>query len=213
MFTYDRFGQALPHPMIESIDPPALIRGEYNVITKEIDRFRSDTSSSYKDVMCFLEQERPHLSSIKSKVGKRDLFYVTISTRVIEVCLEKINNALLQEKDRLSQLNLKYEPQFYSYYRDLKDISSVSWSLINHLDKMAMEYQFRYEQFIPTRNEIKKTCDGLCIDTRSKGVKLLNSIDESPVTGCFGELLIGFVKIVIVALLFSGIAAITKMCN
>ncbi len=199
--------------MIESMDPPALIRGEYNVITKEIAVFRSDASRSYKDVMPFLEQEKKHLNSIKDKLGKDDLFYVAISTDVVEACLKKINESFNTEKKKIASLSIKYEPQYYSYYRELKEVSQDSWAILKELQKMAMEYQFRFEQYTPTYASIKKTCDELGIDTRSAGAKLISAIDESPVTGCFGDIIMTIVKIVIVAFVFWGLSEIFKMCD
>ena len=78
---------------------------------------------------------------------------------------------------------------------------------------MAMEYQFRYEQYIPIRASVKQTCNELNIDTRSPGAKLLSAIDESPVTGCFGDLMGTIIKIVIVAFVFWGLSELLKMCD
>lgn len=199
--------------MNSELEPPFNVRGEYNVIRNEINDFVSNPRYTYKDVMPFLEQEKKHLKSIKDKLGKDDLFYVAISTDVVETCLKKINDSLNSEKNKIARLSIKYEPQYYSYYRELKDVSQDSWAILKELDKMAMEYQFRYEQYTPTYASIKATCDELGIDTRSAGAKLISAVDESPVTGCFGDLLGTIIKIVIVAFVFWGLSEIFKMCD
>lgn len=108
------------------IEPPFNVRGEYNVIINEIDEFVSNPRYSYKGVKPFLEQEKQHLNSIKSKLGKNDLFYIGVSTAIVEACIKKINESYVSEKNKVSSMSIRYEPQYYSYYRDLKDVARDS---------------------------------------------------------------------------------------
>ncbi len=147
---------------------PEQVRGEYYVVRHEITSFLSDPKKGYGDVISFLQQEMPHLRSIKAKLGKTDMFYQKVSSYVVEACLQKIIPAVNAEQNRLESLRLKYEAPNYIHFRTLKDISKKSWAAYQIMDKMDMEYMFKYERYLPSRNTLQTICTSLSIETRTK---------------------------------------------
>lgn len=137
---------------------PEQVRGEYYVVRHEITSFLSDPKKGYDDVMSFLQQEMPHLRSIRAKLGKTDMFYQKVSSYVVEACLQKIIPAVNDEQSRLDSLGLKYEAPNYIHFRTLKDIAKKSWAAYQIMDKMDMEYMFRYERYLPSRNTLRMIC-------------------------------------------------------
>lgn len=99
---------------------PYQVRGEYYVVRHEITSFLLDPKKGYDDVMSFLQQEMPHLRSIRAKLGKTDMFYQKVSSYVVEACLQKIIPAVNDEQSRLDSLGLKYEAPNYIHFRTLR---------------------------------------------------------------------------------------------
>lgn len=147
---------------------PYQVRGEYYVVRHEITSFLLDPKKGYDDVMSFLQQEMPHLRSIRAKLGKTDMFYQKVSSYVVEACLQKIIPAVNDEQSRLDSLGLKYEAPNYIHFRTLKDIAKKSWAAYQIMDKMDMEYMFKYERYLPCRNTLRMICTSLSIETRTK---------------------------------------------
>ena len=147
---------------------PEQVQGEYFVVRHEITSFMLDPKKGYDDVMSFLQQERPHIRSIRAKLGKTDMFYQKVSSYVVEACLQKIIPAVNDEQSRLDSSGLKYEAPNYNHFRTLKDIAKKSWAAYQIMDKMDMEYMFKYERYLPSRNTLQKICASLSIETRSR---------------------------------------------
>lgn len=191
---------------------PDQVRGEYYVVRHEITSFLLDPKKGYDDVKSFLQQEVPHLRSIRAKLGKTDMFYQKVSSYVVEACLQKIIPAVNDEQSRLDSLGLKYEAPNYIHFRTLKDIAKKSWAAYQIMDKMDMEYMFRYERYLPSRNTLQMICEDLLIETRTKGEifkqKAGDSAEEAG--GCLLELIL---KIAVALIICMGIPALIKMCS
>ena len=180
---------------------PEQVRGEYYVIRHEVTSFLSDPKKGYDDVVSFLQQEVPHLRSIKAKLSKTDVFYQKVSSYVVEACLQKIISAVNEELSRLDSLRLKYEAPNYIHFRTLKDIAKKSWAVYQIMDKMDMEYMFKYERYLPSRNTMRIICTSLSIETRTKWQMFLHRDFDG--FSVLGVLAILFVVIAIIIDLFS----------
>ena len=193
---------------------PDVIQGEYNVISHRLMDFMDD-SKTYNDAMSFLREMNPHLASIRGKIGKSDLAYLRISSMVVEAILQKIIPAINQEQSRVEAMHIRYEPVNYSLFRDLKEVANVSWALYRVMDKMDMEYQFKYERYLPSRRTLEQICSELSIDTRTSKTKIINNLEDSldPDSGCLGMTIVTIIKMALVSVIFLVIVSVIRMCD
>ena len=203
----------LPMNISDDFNCPDVIRGECNVLKHQVADFLLDNKKSYSDVIPFLAMEKKHLDSAKSKIGKDAEAYIMMSTLVINACLVKIIPAINAEQERLDYMGIQYGPLHYDEFRKLKDIAATSWKAYSILDRMAMEYQFKEEQYLPSKATLKKICDGMGLDTRSTQDKISDHIVDSIDDGCLKtiiELIVASALFFVIALIVSSNA---KACS
>ena len=199
--------------MIDNFDCPDVVRGEYNVLTNQVEEFLRDKQKDYSDVITFLSMEKRHLDSVRGKIGKDSVPYIMMSSLVVNACLVKIIPAINAEQDRLDRMGIQYSPLYYDEFQKLKDIARVSWSAYSIMDRMPMEYQFKEENYLPSRATLKKICEGMEIDTRSGKEKFSDRITESLDNGSLGCLYEMGVKMGILVLITVIIVSLIRACN
>lgn len=191
---------------------PEVVRGEYNVLKHQISEFLMNTQKGYADVIPFLSQEKKHLDSVRAKIGKDAEPYIMMSSFVVNACLVKIIPAINDEQERLDRMGAQYDPLHYDEFRKLKDIATTSWNAYKIMDRMAMEYQFKEEQYLPSRATLKKICAGMGLDARDVKEKFSDHLEKSldPDNGCLGIII---TRGIIVAILFVVLWIIVKACS
>lgn len=194
---------------------PEVVRGEYNVLKHQITEFLMNTQKGYADVIPFLSQEKKHLDSVRAKIGKDAEPYIMMSSFVVNACLIKIIPAINDEQERLDRMGAQYDPLHYDDFRKLKDIATTSWNAYKIMDRMAMEYQFKEEQYLPSRATLKKICAGMGLDARDVKEKFSDNLAESldPEKGCLGQLLLLAVKIAILLVVVFIISSLVRLCS
>lgn len=198
---------------LNNFDCPDVVRGEYNVLTNQVAEFLQDKQKDYADVIPFLSKEKKHLESVRAKIGKDSAPFIMMSSIVVNACLVKIIPEINAEQERLDGMGIQYTPLHYDEFRKLKDIARVSWQAFSIMDRMPMEYQFKEENYLPSRATLKKICEGMGLDTRNGKEKFSDHVTESLDNGSLGCLYEMGVKIGILVLLMVIIVSLIKACN
>lgn len=197
----------------DNFDCPDVVRGEYNVLTNQIAEFLQDDQKDYADVIPFLSNEKKHLESVRAKIGKDSVSYIMMSSLVVNACMFKIIPEINAEQNRLDRMGIQYSPLHYDEFRKLKEMARISWQAYSIMDRMPMEYQFKEENYLPSRATLKKICDGMELDTRNGKEKFSDRITESLDDGSLGCLYEMGVKMGFLVLLAVIIVSIIRACN
>lgn len=132
------------------------ILGEWNVIREEINNYLLHHNSNsdvgfYGDcpyMNVFLNQEKEHLKSIKSKVGANSIELQMICSLVAEAVILEIEKCLIGVKEKQRTYRSGYVEQMIdkqylqNFFQDCLDVMANASSL-------NMEYQYKYERFTP----------------------------------------------------------------
>lgn len=203
----------LPIKEFDDYSCPDAVRGENNVLKNQVTEFLLDKQKSYADVISFLAKEKKHLDSVKAKIGKNHESYIMMSTLVVNACLVKIIPAINAEQERLDYMGFQYEPLHYDDFRKLKDIAATSWKAYSIMDSMIMEYQFKEEQYLPSKATLKKICEGMSIDTRGTKDIVSDHVKESLNDGLLGCAFDLALKIGLLSLICVIIVSLVRACN
>ena len=147
--------------------PPQEILTECQAIKKEIQRYKQ-----LPELIChaktLLENTRPHLINIKSKLGSYNEYYIKISTSIAMAALhniiEEVNNvqkeptidvggrqipisALMDPKDRMNKI---------------KNTLQSAWQTILMIDALDMDPQIKNDRYNTNRTILK----GMCLQVR-----------------------------------------------
>ncbi|MCD8236789.1 MAG: hypothetical protein LUD00_09085 [Prevotellaceae bacterium] len=141
--------------------PPAKVFAEDKAIKEELRRF-----CQLPDKIChavtLLNNTKPHLQSIKAKLGANNSFYLKLSTKVIGNALHNII-----EEVNAAQQDTEYEPRInpLSYIQQVKSALREAWEATKIMDTFDMESEFKTNRYNQNRSILKDMCEQLGIST------------------------------------------------
>lgn len=143
--------------------PPLEVFAEYDAIVEELKKFNILPDEIEYSVE-LLENTKPHLQSIKSKLGVDNELYLSISTKVISSALynlvAEINEA---QKEKLDILRLL----------KIKALIKSAWRAMLMMDAFDMEPEFKRDRYNKNRAILKEMYEQL--DDNSTESKPLRS--------------------------------------
>jgi len=190
--------------------PPAEVENEVNAIMKALAKF-VDLPDKIEHSVTLLNDTKPHLNSIRLKLGSTNNFYLKISTQVVSNALhniiEEVNLAQREQPESL------YDSQADKMLRLLRIANTVSaaWNCTKNMDTFDMESDFRTNRYNPNRNSLQNMRDqlrqisSLASGTRSTSTyssssygSTSNSSENDTNWGCIIWGIIGFIIFIII---------------
>ncbi len=200
--------------------PPAEVRKEYNLIMDELRKY-SKLPDRITYAINLLNNTKPQLQTMRTKLGSNNPQYLKISTRIVSNALHNVIEEVNAAQDQASRL-----PGLY--ISDLKDTLREAWKATLLMDKFDIESEFQ-ARFNINRNTLKGLCGQLGVPTPSGSATPHSGASHGPTpppsqqssggggSGCFEEIMEEFggclLKIgawIIVVLIISGLAS---MCG
>ena len=153
--------------------PPKEIREEDSKIKKLLVDYVKESHEIY-EASNFLYYSKPHLESIKTKLGATNAHYLMLSTLVVRTALhtivEEVNN--VQKGDTIDIGGIPIEmpddlltpEQRRQKFNRIKKVVSDAWKATLKMDEFDLEPQFK-SHYKQNRNTLKSMCNDLGIST------------------------------------------------
>lgn len=140
--------------------PPAEVFAEDKAIKEELRKF-----CQLPDKICYavtlLNKAKPHLQSIKAKLGANNSFYLKLSTQVVGNALHNI----IEEVNAVQQ-DAGFGPRIDSLvYIQVKSALKSAWEATKIMDAFDMESDFKTNRYNQNRSILKNMCEQLGIST------------------------------------------------
>lgn len=167
--------------IIENL-PPIEVFAEDKTIQEELKKF-CKLPDKISHALTLLNNTKPHLQSIKAKLGTSNSYYLKLSTQVVGNALHNIIeevNAL--QKDETVEIGGKQIPISMLFDRETK-ISQIksalrsAWNAIEIMDTFDMESDFKINSYNQNRSILKELCDQL--NVFNAGTFRISSIPKS----------------------------------
>lgn len=148
--------------------PPKDVIAEDNAIKVELSRYtRLPDTISY--AINLLNKTKPHVQSIKSKLGATNSYYLKISTLIVQNALHNVVEEVnAVQNDPMIALGLRYGRGLDSASLSrLKAVFRDAWKATSIMDGFDLEPSFK-SHYNDNRNTLKSMCNQLAISTESK---------------------------------------------
>lgn len=190
-----------------------VINGEVKIIHEELDSFSQTPYTTNINILAFIENITPHLSSIEQKISKSSIDHIKISTEIVDVISNRMMDYINKSFSDCIIDNLSAQ-ETVNFYVNQRKILMDAFVICRKLESWNMDYAYRIKKFNVIKKEIEDLCREKQIDTRSsiqKGVDQLKTIGvfsgivAKETAGCAIGLVI---KVAIVLVIFLIIMAI-----
>lgn len=140
--------------------PPTEVFAEDRAIKEELRKF-CQLSDKICHAVTLLNNTKPHLQSIKAKLGAANVYYLKISTQVVGSALHNV----IEEVNAAQQDN-GYGPRIDSIvYIRVTSALKAAWDTTKIMDTFDMESDFKTKRYNPNRSILKNMCDQLGLST------------------------------------------------
>ena len=140
--------------------PPAEVFAEDKAIKEALREYRQ-----LPDKIChavtLLDETKPHLQSIKAKLGSGNAYYLKISTQVVENALYNI----IEEVNAVQQDDV-HEPRVPFLYFQVKAALEAAWKATKIMDTFDMESEFKINRYNRNRTILRDLCGKMGIYMR-----------------------------------------------
>lgn len=183
----------------EAVDnmPPAEVAIETRKVKDELRKFCAlPDNISYS--INLLNNTKPILQTIKTKLGATNSFYLSLSTQVVGNALHNLIEEVNQAQNLLSAIvnaaeKAGLDPAMLNYLGDehspakiidnkLKPVLREAWRATTIMDTFDMEADFRTNRYNVNRRSLKDMCDSLHISTYVSTHRSTPRITPSPPT-------------------------------
>lgn len=165
--------------------PPAEVYAEDRAIKEELRKFCL-LPDKISHAVTLLNNTKPHLQSIKAKLGASNAYYLKTSTQVVGNALhnviEEVNDA---QRDEFVEIGGQKVPISMLLDRDeklsqIKAALKAAWNAILLMDTFDMEQDFRTDRYNPNRATLKDMCRQMGISTASSSSSTLRPTSNNP---------------------------------
>lgn len=162
--------------------PPAAVALEARKVVDELRKF-CNLPDKISHSITLLNNTKPLLQTIKTKLGATNSFYLQLSTQVVGNALHNLIEEVNQVQNRfsamVSALKAKgLDPALLNYLGDslspakiidtqVKPVAREAWRATQIMDTFDMEPEFKTKRYNPNRQSLKEMCDSLGISTSS----------------------------------------------
>ena len=157
--------------------PPAGVETEFLAIMNALKRF-VDQPDKIEHSVTLLNTTKPHLQSMKSKLGVSNEFYLKISTQVVDNALHN----LISEVNRVQKFSTSSDPtvQILSLTTIVEPVVNSAWSTTKIMDGFDMETNYRNNRYLPNRSSLYNLYNTIQSVNRS-----INTSSRSSSSGCY----------------------------
>ena len=156
--------------------PPSQVFNEDKAIKEELRKFCTLPDKIIYSVN-LLNAAKPHLQSIKSKMGVSNSYYLKISTQVVGNALHNVIeevNAI--QNDPKFQLSMVLDKEIA--LSSLKSVLRSAWNAITIMDTFDMESAFKNNRYNENRRALANMCSQIGVST-----SYLSSLIEPSIEG------------------------------
>lgn len=161
--------------------PPAEVEIEARKIKEELRKF-CQLPDKISHSVTLLNNTKPLLQTIKSKLGASNSFYLSLSTQVVGNALHNVIEEVNQAQNYFMAVikavkESGIDPSLLNYIGDenspakiidnkVKPVMREAWKATVLMDSFDMEYEFKTNRYNPNRQSLKEMCESLKISTR-----------------------------------------------
>lgn len=154
--------------IIENL-PPKEVFAEDRVIKEELRKF-----CQLPDKIChavtLLNNTKPSLQAIKTKLGATNTYYLKVSTQIVGNALhniiEEVNDAQRDDNDLFGRYSERDKAiSALAKLAILKNVLKAAWDATKKMDTFDMESDFRINRYNQNRSILKNLCEQLGVST------------------------------------------------
>ncbi len=161
--------------------PPAEVAIETRKVKEELRKF-CQLPDKISHSVTLLNNTKPLLQTIKSKLGSSNSFYLSLSTQVVGNAMHNVIEEVNQAQNYFMALikavkESGIDPSLLNYIGDenspakiidnkVKPVMREAWKATVLMDSFDMEYEFKTNRYNPNRQSLKEMCESLKISTR-----------------------------------------------
>ena len=161
--------------------PPAEVAIEARKVKEELRKF-CQLPDKISHSIALLNNTKPLLQAIKRKLGYSNLFYVSLSTQVVDNALLNVVEEVNQTQNYLMAIvkavkESGIDPRLLNYTgnenspawiieNEVKPIVRKAWEAIILMDSFDVESDFKSNRYNPNRQSLKEMCESLKIPTK-----------------------------------------------
>lgn len=143
--------------------PPKEVAPESAAIEQELHNY-CKLPDKIEHAVTLLNNCKPHLKSIKNKLGANNAFYLKISTKIAGNALHNLIEEVNEAQDLLSGEDVN-NPLVIIKISYIKKKVKEAWEATLIIDTFDMELDFRKERYGRNRESLKDLCNSLGIET------------------------------------------------
>ena len=155
--------------------PPAEVEEEVSKILLSLKKF-VELPDKIVHSVTLLNETRPLLQSMKSRLGADNVFYLKLSTQIVSNALHN----LIEEVNYVQK-----EPK--AQIMKMEETIKAAWNCTKIMDSFDMESSFRSERYLPNRTTLKSMYDQFAITTQIPPVELVPPYIGSSTTPRSGD--------------------------
>ncbi|MCD8291904.1 MAG: hypothetical protein LUC91_10445 [Prevotella sp.] len=164
--------------------PPSEVIQESNAIIEELRKF-SKLPSKICYAVTLLNNTRPHLQSMRRKLGVNNSYYLKLSTQVVGNAL---HNTIEEVNAAMNSNGMPISPNdFINFNKKLKE----AWKATEIMDRFDMESDFKLNHYNKNRATLKNICEQLGVFDTNVGQPVTkdDSNNSSVVAGLIGAVI------------------------
>ncbi len=132
--------------VIEQLPPQEIIR-EDRAIKRELEKY-IELPVKIINAITLLKQTKPHLQSIKQKLGVKNKNYISLSTLVVNNALHNVIEEVNEAQNEKNTGTLNY-------------CLREAWKAILLMDEFDIDAKTKKNRYLPNRNTLKELCESL----------------------------------------------------
>lgn len=135
--------------------PPSEVFAEDRAIHEELKKF-CELPDKIIHAVTLLNNTRPHLQSMKQKLGINNSHYLKLSTQVVGNALHNvIEEVNMAQNDPSLPFDFRLKAEL------MKPVFRSAWEVTLLMDTFDMESDFKTNRYNPNRNTLKRICEQL----------------------------------------------------
>lgn len=175
--------------------PPAEVAIEARKVKEELRKF-CQLPDKISHSVNLLNNTKPLLQTIKSRLGATNFFYLSLSTQVVGNALHNIIEEVNQAQNYFMAVikavkESGIDPSLLNYIGNdhspakiidnkVKPVMREAWKATVLMDSFDMESDFRTKRYSPNRSSLKDMCDTLHISTSSSSYQPSSRASTTP---------------------------------
>jgi len=150
--------------------PPSAVFAEDKAIKEELRKF-CQLPDKITYAVTLLKNTKPHLQSIKRKLGATNEYYLKVSTQVVGNALhnviEEVNDAQRDDDDDIYGIRSEQNKAISALARlvTVKKTLKAAWDVTLIMDTFDMESAFKINRYDQNRSILKNLCEQLDVPT------------------------------------------------